>query len=645
MDFRKDINGLRAFAVIAVVVFHFNSSWLPGGFAGVDVFFVISGYLMTKIIVTGLQNTTFSFLSFYTSRAKRIIPALAFASLVLMLFGWFFLSAVDYTTLSKHAMASLGFFSNLYYLSEAGYFDESSSSKWLLHTWSLSVEWQFYLIYPIMLSALYAYLSFDWVRKTVVLAFVLSFVFCVYLTINSPDAAFYILPTRAWEMILGGLAFLYPISLGDRYKKPLEVLGITLILGSYFLVSENESWPGFLAMVPVIGAYFVILANNANSRITAGAVLQFFGKTSYSIYLWHWPILLGLLYFGFDSSYSLVSGMLLSIVAGYLSFSLIESKSSFKLTSVSIHKILLFPPFVFTTVLCVIFFIIYNNNGVPSRLDPRIDIAARESTNKASFDCVRNEAKKDTCIIGNKNNIVAIVLGDSHAKALTSAVAEVIDTTSEGLLSISSPACPFVKEANITSNKGCYKSNKATLNQVKEIYPNRPVFIINRTSVYIYGQSDPIKIKAGHDKPLVYFDSIYESVTEGLLRDFDKYYRETVCSLAESNTVFITTPVPEMLTNLPKSMANRMLIHRDFGDYSVPLSAHLERNAYAIKLINESARQCNAHVLNIEKMLCTEGACKGSENGRPLYFDDNHLSEFGNKYLTPIFKEAMINGH
>jgi peptidoglycan/LPS O-acetylase OafA/YrhL len=146
LQFRKDLNGLRAIAVVAVVLFHFNASWMPGGFAGVDVFFVISGFLMTGIIFRGIEQKNFSILRFYVARANRIIPALAVLCLFLLVFGWFYLTPLDYKALGKHAAGSMGFLSNFMYMRESGYFDAASREKWLLHTWSLSVEWQFYII-------------------------------------------------------------------------------------------------------------------------------------------------------------------------------------------------------------------------------------------------------------------------------------------------------------------------------------------------------------------------------------------------------------------------------------------------------------------------------------------------------------------
>ena len=201
MNFRYDINGLRAIAVIAVVLFHFNPAWIKGGFAGVDVFFVISGFLMTGIIFKGLENDSFNLFKFYVDRANRIVPALVVLCLVLLVFGWFYLAPFDYKALSKHVTSSSWFISNVVFWREAGYFDAAAHEKWLLHTWSLSVEWQFYIIYPIALVVFKQLLSLKNLKRLIILGVGIGFLFNVVATIKWPDAAYFLLPTRAWEMM------------------------------------------------------------------------------------------------------------------------------------------------------------------------------------------------------------------------------------------------------------------------------------------------------------------------------------------------------------------------------------------------------------------------------------------------------------
>ncbi|EJL6928051.1 acyltransferase, partial [Vibrio alginolyticus] len=327
MNFRYDINGLRAIAVIAVVLFHFNPSWVPGGFAGVDVFFVISGFLMTGIIFRGLEKDNFSLFQFYVARANRIIPALAVLCIILLVFGWLYLTPSDYKVLGKHVASSISFLSNIVYWRESGYFDAASHEKWLLHTWSLSVEWQFYILYPVVILALKKFLPLRSLKLLLVFGTTLGFILSVIATNKWPNPSYYLLPTRAWEMMMGGVAYAYPWNLSEKKKRVLEFLGLSLILGSYFFVTSSIPWPGHFAILPVLGAYFIIISNRQNSFITNNFIFQPLGKWSYSIYLWHWPIVVFIYSYGLDEA--TIAGILLSIFLGGMSSKYIE-RISFK---------------------------------------------------------------------------------------------------------------------------------------------------------------------------------------------------------------------------------------------------------------------------------------------------------------------------
>jgi len=325
MEFRKDINGLRAIAVIAVVIFHFMPAWLPGGFSGVDIFFVISGFLITGILFRNFEKNRFTLLGFYKSRARRIIPALAVMCATLLAAGWFLLLPLDYSSLGKHIAASLGFYSNFIYWSEAGYFTADAHEKWLLHTWSLSVEWQFYMLYPIILLGLSKVLALRHLRWMVLAACLIGFVFCVYVSIRWPEPAFYLLPARAWELLLGGVAALFPITLNRTQQRALQATGLVMMAASFVLLSERVVWPGYLALMPVLGTFAVIVAARQDSIATNNRFSQWTGKLSYSLYLWHWPVVVFMSYAGYlGNPRNAVVGIAAAFVLAQLSYRLIE---------------------------------------------------------------------------------------------------------------------------------------------------------------------------------------------------------------------------------------------------------------------------------------------------------------------------------
>lgn len=328
VEFRKDINGLRAFAILGVLIFHFNHNSLSGGFSGVDVFFVISGFLMTKIIFTGIDSNSFSILKFYAARCRRIIPALGALCAALMAFGWFNLSPFEYQKLSYNSLSSIFFISNTAYWADSSYFSTDSASNWLLHTWSLSVEWQFYLIYPLIIVGMSKVVSRETVVKTLCVLFIASLALSSWLAYAYPTSAFYLLPSRAWEMISGGLVFLFPVRATIRARQAMLYAGVIAIILSFILMNESLSWPGAWAVIPVVGACLILSSSINNNFITGNWLFQRIGDSSYSIYLWHWPVVVFLFNKSLlDSPAYLAAGILLSFILGYMSFRLIEGRA------------------------------------------------------------------------------------------------------------------------------------------------------------------------------------------------------------------------------------------------------------------------------------------------------------------------------
>ena len=301
-DFRPDINGLRALAVLGVVAFHARRGLLPGGFAGVDVFFVISGFLISRIILSERLEDKFSLLFFYAKRAKRILPALLMVTFTVWAFGWLWADPKQFRQIGGHIEASSYFSVNLWLLRQTigigGYFDIDSNSKPLLHLWSLSVEEQFYLVWPALMLALFS-LGRRLVGPGIALVFVLSLGFGLYETARDPSAAFYVLWSRAWELALGALLAWREVFVLHRAPHPPRPwadlgagLGVALICASYLLLDETQAFPGWRALGPALGSALVIAhpGSRFGQIVLGNRIALFFGLISYPLYLWHWPL-------------------------------------------------------------------------------------------------------------------------------------------------------------------------------------------------------------------------------------------------------------------------------------------------------------------------------------------------------------------
>jgi peptidoglycan/LPS O-acetylase OafA/YrhL len=283
-DYRADIDGLRAVGVVLVVAFHAFPTVISGGFVGVDVFFVISGYLITGIILSGLRSSDFTFIGFYARRARRILPALAVVLAGVLAIGWSQLLPAPYQSLGLHTLAGALFFPNLLSWSEVGYFDAAAETKPLLHLWSLGVEEQFYVVWPILLALLSR--RRGWLTAGLSVVVAASFLYSCYATWHQPAAAFYSPLSRLWELGTGGI--LAATNLRAKNRSSISLLGIALIAGSALVFQRTSHFPGAMALIPVAGATFVIVfgSNLLGHRWPVSV-----GLISYPLYLWHWPLL------------------------------------------------------------------------------------------------------------------------------------------------------------------------------------------------------------------------------------------------------------------------------------------------------------------------------------------------------------------
>lgn len=370
-QFRYDINGLRAYAVILVVLFHFQVFGFSAGFIGVDIFFVISGYLMTKIIIDQIMQEKFSIWKFYLARGIRILPALLLLTFMIALVGWFLLIPEEYKNYGKHAASSITFLSNFVYWRESSdYFSAAAHDKILLHTWSLSVEWQFYIILPIILLIIGKIKrNRNILNLAVLFGFIISLILSYKVSQFSPTTAFYMIPTRAWEMLAGGLVYAYfsKLVIANSFKNLVEFTGFGLILISLFIFKSTTLWPSFNAVLPVLGSMLILISNSNNSVLTKPKVFQLTGNSSYSIYLWHWPIVFFISYFGVkNNQFIIISGILISLFLGWISYKFVETPTRKYLTKISTLKsyIILI---IITAVLAGTFTLIFFKNGIPER--------------------------------------------------------------------------------------------------------------------------------------------------------------------------------------------------------------------------------------------------------------------------------------
>ncbi|MHA7822477.1 acyltransferase family protein [Chryseobacterium arthrosphaerae] len=427
MKFRNDISFLRAFSVLAVLFYHFGYNFFKGGFIGVDIFFVISGYLMTRIILSGFDHNNFKLINFYKKRVERIFPAML-AMISIMCIAVYILIPTQFIYTVKNAYSSTFFFSNIYYYINTGYFDQFSKFNFFLHTWSLSVEWQFYMVYPLILLCFKSfYRSKKMIFKCCYIG-IIVFSFLLMLLHNNSDNSFsfFITYTRAWEMMFGGLAFLLTFDLSKiskAIKSGIVYLSIGILLFLVYYIDHNLfNWPSYLTLFPV-AITTMILMLNIESHLFNNKIVKFFGDISYSLYLWHWPLYVILLYF--DSNERIkynVLFMILSVVLATASYYLIEKRNyNDKLKFVLSFTLILFSSclmlakiplkYIFDDQLANLIY--YNSKYKETdKVKEQFSIGKHHMSDEMSYDSFDIVFPED----GVKN---VILLGDSHAGAFS----------------------------------------------------------------------------------------------------------------------------------------------------------------------------------------------------------------------------------
>ena len=436
--FRYDINALRAIAIISVVAYHYGIAGFAGGFVGVDIFFVISGFLISSHINRDLKENSFSFSAFYASRLRRIFPALAVMCIACSLWGWYYSLPRDYLGNSRHELYALLFVSNYALSNERGYFDAASTTKPLLHTWSLSVEGQFYLLLPLFLATI---LRFSHHTKLIITIFVflISLVCCLYYSQVDAGVAFYQLATRSWEFIAGTLLAMLVIKNNSViYANIRSVIGLSFLLISIGWFNSSLLWPNYYALLPVVGSMLVISSSDVllTRWFFNSWFLQRLGDISYSLYLWHWPVwVFAKLYVNTRlerelTQLELVELIGLAVILALLSWRFIEKPTRFKsgwwsnkhLWQGALMTLGLFISFTIANAV---------TKGFPSRLPVFLQhslVEAGVSTPRG--ECFRDhdsqkKAKEQFCQFGAENTQASVILwGDSHANMYLNAISK-----------------------------------------------------------------------------------------------------------------------------------------------------------------------------------------------------------------------------
>ncbi|BDS08250.1 O-antigen acetylase [Oceaniferula spumae] len=638
LSYRPDIDGLRSLAVIPVILFHAGLGF-PGGYVGVDIFFVISGFLITSIIAKDIRNDCFSMTHFWERRVRRILPASVLVLLVTLIAGAFILLPGQFEDLGKAACAQALMVSNFYFWQQDGYFATASEFLPTLHTWSLAVEEQFYLILPLLMVWLMRGNSGRVARalKVLSLIFVISLAWSVYNLEHHPSSTFFLLPTRAWELLAGSLLALVPLKkpLSSKWNELLSIAGVLLILGSVFFMTSETPFPGLAAIPPCLGAVLLIFSNQS-MLTTAGKLLAlkpcvFVGKISYSLYLWHWPLLV----YGRHLSVSepsltlRLSLVLASFILAYLTWKYVENP--FRTKSICRNRKQIARFGVVGTLLPILIGTgIYQAEGIPSRLSPEAQVYAQAAEAKMlnRTESVVTSGKLPTIlpVSSDQTQLPVLFWGDSHCRSLAPLMRSLAERHRVNFHYSVRDAHPAILGVDVDPERRNVKRyNKAVFqfiekNQIKHVILVCRWAAYARTSRGTHGMSDP--------------DAPGKPSTEV----FKARFSATIDTLTKAGvTVWILKQVPVQPRNPPELLVHAVQFNRDITTMGVTLEEHTKNQSFVNGVIDSTASK-NCHVIDPLPVFLTENnLCRIALDGQSLYRDRDHLSGFGSLQLQPLF--------
>jgi peptidoglycan/LPS O-acetylase OafA/YrhL len=649
--YRADIDGLRALAVLLVLIFHFKLLPLgKGGFMGVDIFFVISGYLITSIILRELQTDTFSFKTFYYRRIKRLAPPLFATLFLVLIYGYFQFLPSDLTELSWQILASQFYFSNIYFWQNLNYFGLHADSTVLLHTWSLAVEEQFYILYPIVLFTVHRYLP-RYLFHFILAGILVSFALNIYFVDKKPEFTFYMLPTRAWELLAGAslvyLAQFYD-KLNARQLNIIGTLGLLIIILAVLFHDNEVQFPGSYALWPVLGSMLLIISGtNSNSKVSevfSNKVIVYVGKISYSLYLVHWPINVFAREY-FHSSYELEVRFFMFIISFAVAsviFHLVEKplrKNKLKLSP----KIIVSHYFIVLVITVGIVYWVQATGGLKGRFSEQAlyyssfsEDTAPEYYKKCTLDLDENKGSEDDfCKLGDSTRSPTwLIMGDSHALAISPAFDLFLKEINESAYFVYRHACPPLNSIYIFRTLGnCKKFNDEVISKITQLNLQK-IFLV---STWIYPEE--ASITDNPDKQLSVLDS-------KLL--FSSSFDHTIELLNNLNLdVYVWEPIPIANGNVPRALANSNDVSVTAIQLGTTYEAHLQRFSYYYEAQRRNLKGIKG-VVSPSNFMCKSARCIVLRDNVPLYSDNSHVS-FSARYFfaKQILKQyiTMNNKH
>ncbi|WP_247254378.1 acyltransferase family protein [Pseudomonas moorei] len=643
---RRDIDGLRALAVIPVVLFHFGFNTFSGGFVGVDVFFVISGFLITTILFREISAQRFSFIDFWARRARRIIPALTMVMLVTLALGWLLLTAKDFSELGRTVRYQSLFISNILFMREDGYFQPASELKPLLHTWSLAVEEQYYIFFPLLMAALIRYVRhWRWMLLAVLL---ISFGLNIHSIEQKPEFTFFSLPTRAWELLCGAMLAVMPApkqAVRAWVYQVVGLAGLVAVLVAVFTFDKSTVFPGWAALLPVLGTTALIWSGAQGASWTARLLslraLVWVGLLSYSLYLWHWPVYVYANAISIDGIQPLeaIGWIALSLGLAWLSLRYVELPFREQRLLASRNAVLTGAVAVIV-VLATTGTAINSADGLPQRLTGKaLEYAQAQEWRAGQLNCMlvtQDKSLDKACLVGDNKDIPATQMfwGDSHAAALLPAIERNARREGRPIWLFSMSACSPVLSND--QRQRCIDFNEQTMEKVRSL-GIKDVVLASNWSLYVYGRED------GDKKVLL---NSRDDTAQAEQRLAEALKARVAAIRAAGAQVWLFKEVPLQRKGTVARLTSLARIGHSAEGLGRPLEEHLARQHFLSTLFDSmSAEDAGVHVIDPTPMMCPDGVCSIEVNGHSQYRDEEHLSDLGSARLSPLFRSVLLGAN